>query len=264
MVWHGATGSGKSYQLRVYLSREHFANGVRVYVIDQDEQQEYAGRFCTYLGGSRVPIRTLADAEAFAFDQVANPDVVVWDLHESDEAERGAIFATLKAKLCAYQLSGRKRRCALVIDEAVTLTEDEPGRKALGDLARRGRHFGVELHTLTQRLTDWLDTGIGRAIQSNAANGWYGQMEDRELREIVDKGTELSAEEQERIRKAGQGEGLLLTAGRRVWVSLYGHTSEAEFEAFNTDRDELEADDGEELAKDRRNGHATAIALATL
>jgi hypothetical protein len=190
--------------------------------------------------------------------------VVVWDLHESDEQERGAIFAELKAKLCAYQLSGARRRCALVVDEAITVTEDDQGRRALGDLARRGRHFGVELHTLTQRLTDWLDTSIGRAIQSNAANGWYGQMEDRELREIVDKGTELSPEEQERIRKAGQGEGLLLTAGRRVWVSLYGHTSEAEFAHFNTDRDDLEADDGEDLAENRRNGHATATALATL
>jgi hypothetical protein len=35
-----------------------------VYVIDQDEQQEYAGRFCDYLGGSRVPIKTVDDAEA--------------------------------------------------------------------------------------------------------------------------------------------------------------------------------------------------------
>jgi hypothetical protein len=33
MCWHGSTGSGKGYQLRVYLSREHFANGLRVYVI---------------------------------------------------------------------------------------------------------------------------------------------------------------------------------------------------------------------------------------
>jgi hypothetical protein len=233
---------------------------VRVYVIDQDEQQEYAGRFCAYLRGSRVPVRTLAEAKAFSFDQVANPDVVVWDLHESDEAERGAIFATLKAKLCAYQLAGARRRCALVVDEALTVTEDELGRKALGDLARRGRHFGVELHTLTQRLTDWLDTGIGRAIQSNAANGWYGQMEDRELREIVDKGTDLSPEEQERIRKAGQGEGLLITAGRRVWVSLYGHTSEAEFDAFNTDREELGADEDDEQEEDRRNGHVATVA----
>jgi hypothetical protein len=88
-------------------------------------------------------------------------------------------------------------------------------------------------------------------------------MEDRELREIVEKGTELSAEEQERIRKAGQGAGLLLTAGRRVWVSLYGHTWPAEFEMANTDREELEDDDGEEVAEDRRNGHATGIVLAT-
>ncbi|MDQ6669552.1 MAG: hypothetical protein M3069_02110 [Chloroflexota bacterium] len=47
------------------LSRERFANGLRVYGIDQDEQQEYAGGFCDYLGGSREPIRTVADAKAF-------------------------------------------------------------------------------------------------------------------------------------------------------------------------------------------------------
>jgi hypothetical protein len=258
MCWHGSTGSGKGYQLRVYLSREHFANGLRVYVIDQDEQQEYAGRFCAYLGGSTVSIRNLGDAERFSFDQVANPNVVVWDLHESDEAERGAIFATLKANLCAYQLSGRKRRMALVVDEAITVTEDELGRKALGDLARRGRHFGVELHVLTQRVSDWFDTQIGRAIQSTTANQWYGQMEDVELREIVEHGTVLSDEEQEHIRRAGQGEGLLVTAGRRVWVSLYGHTSPEEFEAFNTDHEEAtdaDVDDEEDQANERRNGH---------
>lgn len=244
MCWHGSTGSGKGYQLRVYLSREHFANGLRIYVIDQDEQQEYAGRFCDYLNGSRVPIRTLLDAELFTFTGVPNPDVVVWDLHESEETSRGAIFAELKRKLCDYQLSGRKRRMALVVDEAVTVTEDDQGRKALGDLARRGRHFGVELHVLTQRVSDWFDTQIGRTIQGTAANQWYGQMEDREVREIVEHGTDLSIEEQELIRRAGQGEGLLVTAGQRVWVSLYGHTSPDEFRAFNTDKEEVEYDDG--------------------
>ena len=55
------------------LSRERFANGLRVYGIDQDEQQEYAGRFCAYLDGSRVPIRTLADAEASASSTLPTP-----------------------------------------------------------------------------------------------------------------------------------------------------------------------------------------------
>jgi len=33
------------------------------------------------LGGSRVPIRTLADVEAFHFQRVGNPDIMIWDLH---------------------------------------------------------------------------------------------------------------------------------------------------------------------------------------
>jgi type IV secretory pathway VirB4 component len=49
MYWYGTSGAGKGYSLRVLLSRERFANGLRVYGIDQDEQQDYAGRFCDYL-----------------------------------------------------------------------------------------------------------------------------------------------------------------------------------------------------------------------
>jgi hypothetical protein len=41
---------GKTFQLRVHLSLEHFANGLQVSAIDRDEQQENAGRFCAYLG----------------------------------------------------------------------------------------------------------------------------------------------------------------------------------------------------------------------
>jgi len=72
--------------LRVLLLRERFANGLRIYGIDQDEQQEYAGRFCDYLGGSRVPIGSVADVDTFSFADVANPDVVIWDLHEQTNA----------------------------------------------------------------------------------------------------------------------------------------------------------------------------------
>jgi hypothetical protein len=104
MCWYGTSGAGKGYSLRVLLSRERFANGLRVYGIDQDEQQEYAGRFCEYLGGLRVPIRTLADAEGFHFIGVdlgpgRNDDVVIWDLHESDERDRGAISPHSRSSL---------------------------------------------------------------------------------------------------------------------------------------------------------------------
>jgi hypothetical protein len=259
--WYGTSGAGKGYSLRVLLSRERFANGLRIYGIDQDEQQEYAGRFCDYLGGTWVPIRTVVDAEVFTFASVCNPDVVIWDLHESDERDRGAIFATLKGHLVAHLLK-HPGRAAFIVDEAVTVTEDELGARTLGDLVRRGRHFGLEVHVLTQRVTDWFDSRIGRTIQSVAASKWFGQMEPRELYEIGPS-LGLSPEERDRIEKAGQGEGLLVTTGRRVWVNLYGHTSPAEFEMANTDvLTGIDVVEGENSS--RRNGHvATAAAYAT-
>jgi hypothetical protein len=131
-----------------------------------------------------MAIRTLADAEAFTFDQVTNPDIVLWDMDESDERDRGVIFATLRTKLVDRLLTC-PGRAAFIVDEAVTVTEDELGARTLGDLVRRGRHFGLEVHVLTQRVTDWFDSRIGRTIQSVAASKWFGQLEPRELYEIA-------------------------------------------------------------------------------
>jgi hypothetical protein len=243
MCWYGTSGAGKGYSLRVLLSRERFANRLRVYGIDQDEQREYAGRFCEYLDGTSVPIRSVEDAQRFATLWAETPhgcgqwsaDVLIWDLHESDERARGAIFAVLKSALAAHVLS-YPGRAALIVDEAITLTDDQVGEQTLGDLIRRGRHFGLEVHVLTQRVSDWFDTRIGRTIQSVAASKWFGQMEPRELYEIGPS-LGLSAEERERIERAGQGEGLLVTAGQRVWVNLFGHTSPDEYAMANTDPD---------------------------
>jgi hypothetical protein len=70
------------------------------------------------------------------------------------------------------------------------------------------------VHVLTQRVTDWFDSRIGRTIQNVAASKWFGQMEARELYEIAPS-LGISPEERDRIAKAGQGEGLLVTTGRR-------------------------------------------------
>jgi hypothetical protein len=106
---------------------------------------------------------------------------VLWDLHESDERDRGAIFAALKSKLVAHLLISPER-AAFIVDEAVTVTEDELGARTLGDLVRRAALWprGARAH---ERATDWFDSRIGRTIQSVAASKWFGQMEARELYE---------------------------------------------------------------------------------
>src|SRR5437763_10793775 len=86
-----------------------------------------------------MAIRTLADAETFTFDQVTNPDIVLWDMDESDERDRGVIFATLRTKLVDRLLTC-PGRAAFIVDEAVSVTEDELGARTLGDLVHRGRH----------------------------------------------------------------------------------------------------------------------------
>ena len=186
------------------LSRERFANGLRIYGIDQDEQQEYAGRFCAYLGGTAVPIRTLADAQAFHFPEVASPDVVLWDLHNSDEGDRGSSSPNSKPKLVS-QVLANPGRAAFIVDEAVTVTEDELGARTLGDLVRRGPHFGLEVHVHPARhrlvrQSHRADDPERRGLQVVRTDG------ARELYEIAPS-LGISPKERERIEKAGQGEG---------------------------------------------------------
>jgi hypothetical protein len=101
------------------------------------------------------------------------------------------------------------------------------------------------------------DVVIWDLHRSVAASKWFGQLEPRELYEIAPS-LGLSPEERDRIEKAGQGEGLLVTTGRRVWVNLYGHTSLGEFAMANTDVVEVGVD-----LHDRRNGHARTLVGST-
>jgi hypothetical protein len=68
----------------------------------------------------------MEDAEWFAFADVRNQDVVISDLHESDERDGSAIFTQPKSRLVEHMLSS-SGRAAFIVDEAVTMTEDEAG-----------------------------------------------------------------------------------------------------------------------------------------
>jgi hypothetical protein len=68
----------------------------------------------------------MEDAEWFAFAEVRNQDVVISDLHESDERDRSAIFTQPKRRLVEHMLSS-SGRAAFIVDEAVTMTEDGAG-----------------------------------------------------------------------------------------------------------------------------------------
>jgi len=58
----------------------------RGYGIDQDEQQGTQADAATTWVGPRSAVVALETAQSFSFDDVANPDVVIWDLHEQTNA----------------------------------------------------------------------------------------------------------------------------------------------------------------------------------
>jgi hypothetical protein len=64
MAWYGTTNAGKGMGAHLLWSRLHWAQGVRIFGIDQDEQHEHCGRFLTYLGGRKLTPRDSQDAAA--------------------------------------------------------------------------------------------------------------------------------------------------------------------------------------------------------
>jgi hypothetical protein len=176
---------------------------------------------------------------------------VIWDLHESDERDRGAIFAALKTHLVTYLLE-HPGRAAFIVDEAVTVTEDDLGARTLGDLVRprpafrpRGPLAHPVRHGLVRQSHRAHRSKRGR-IQVVRPDGSARAVRDRTVARALTRGMRPD-------RKSGQGEGLFVTTGRRVSVSLYGHTSPGEFNMTNTD---VLAPIGED--DDRRNGHDAA------
>lgn len=232
--WYGWTGSGKGFGVRCYLTRRHYADRLRIFVWDADEaQHEYADRWCTMMQGIRLEPRSLEDVRRLEFDPLWQ--IVVLDVTGMPDGERSAAFAVWKNKVQAHVLEF-PGDTAFVVDEATTLAydSDPAGALALGDAVQRWRKMGIEVHVLTQRVSDWFGTAIGRKIQGNLAVKWYGAQEDSELEDVARK-VNLSTEERDRIGAAGIGQGLLVAFGRRVWADLYDHTSPDEYQAYHTD-----------------------------
>jgi hypothetical protein len=125
-------------------------------------------------------------------------------------------------------------RSIVFVDEAVTVSEDPAGERALRDGANRSRHWGQSLNVITQRPSTWFGTAVGRAIQGNSDAWWCGAQQPRELAEVSDA-LELTDEERRSVRTAGIGTGLLVSGGRRVWLDLFDKLSPSEFAAFHSD-----------------------------
>src|SRR5262249_32990376 len=157
---------------------EHFSKDLRIFVVDSDEQGEYAGRFCTYLHGRRIPVRSLEELNAGQLSR--NDSVVVFDLATCPDGTWGEAFARIKQMVQDHVLQ-YPGPTAFVLDEATMVLGDTAASFALGDAIRTWRHFNIAVHVLTQRVSDWSTSDLGRQVQGVIGTWWCGQQSPREI-----------------------------------------------------------------------------------
>lgn len=251
--WYGMTNSGKGVAAHILWSRLYLLQGFRIFGIDQDEQHEHCGRFLEYLGGRKLTPRDAADTEDIVLHR--DDGVVILDLsHIRTDAEAGEIYAAWAEVVKRHMLT-HPGRSIFFTDEATRIAASDAGATALARSAERSRHWGQSSHVMTQRPSTWFDSAVGRAIQGNCDAWWCGAQKPRELHEVAEA-LELADEEREAVRKAGIGQGLLVSGQRRVWLDLYEKLSPAEYAAFNSDPIV-----DEQTSSERRNGAHASPAL---
>ncbi len=229
MAFYATSGAGKGYAAKVLLARLAMGQDVRVFGVDQDEDEEYT-RLTEYLGGQVIRLQT-SDADLSRVD-LSRP-ATIFNLAEVRDQHRGRLFSEIKRLVWAWvQTHGGP--ASFVVDEAVTLLRDELAANELEDLVRRGRHIQLGGVFITQRVADFFNTTCGQVIQAIAASQWYGQQLPTELARVSDV-LRLSPAERDFLQSAGIGEGLLVAMGQRVAMSLWGHTSPEEYDMANTD-----------------------------
>jgi hypothetical protein len=223
MAVYGGSGAGKGYLMRVYHARKFFQHDVGVWVIDSDEQHEYAGRFCQYLRGQAPVIRSADDVDAVPITRSST--VVCWDLSECPDGEYGAAFVRIVRRLRDY-VDQHVAATDFMIDEAVNVLRHPQAAQQLNDLIQRGRHWDIGVNVVTQLPSDWFGSDLGRRVHGLVDSWWCGQQNPAEVDQVAST-LRLTAEEKTRIEGAARGRGLLATFNgtRRVWLDLYEKVS---------------------------------------
>ncbi len=169
------------------------------------------------------------DAGLWAGPSVAMPDadLVVLDIHDLENAPENvqrAQYANVLGFAWDLIRQDRGERKMLVVDEAWMLV-DPNVPQALGFLKRmskRARKYGCSVNVVTQNAVDFLAPEVareGEPVLANASTKLLLRQEAKDL-PTVSALFQLSEAEQERLRSARVGEGLLIAGNHRAWVRI--------------------------------------------
>lgn len=193
-----------------------------------------------------VPFTTGSHRELFAGASSVATDghLVVYSLrHLPDEMRAAGTLLVLDAVWRRVAGAARRQQRLIVVDEAWQLMRDPSGARFLLTLAKSARKHWAALSVVTQDAADLLATDLGLAVVGNAATQVLMRQEPPAMPALADA-FRLSQGEQQFLREARRGDGLLLAGTDRVGFS----TIASRFEHSLATTDPAELTDEEAVA----------------
>ncbi len=157
----------------------------------------------------------------------AGADLVVLDIHDLENAPESvqrAQYANVLGYAWDLIRADRSERKVLVVDEAWMLV-DPNVPQAIGFLKRmskRARKYSCSVNVVTQNPIDFLAPEVareGEPVLANASTKFLLRQEAKDLPTVATL-FGLSEAEQDRLRTARRGEGLLIAGNHRAWVVI--------------------------------------------
>ncbi|MDQ1437485.1 MAG: hypothetical protein QOK43_1114 [Acidimicrobiaceae bacterium] len=202
---------------------------------DDPTARRLAHRLAPFVSGSH---RELFDGPTSA---ATDGHLVVYSLrHLPDEMRAAGTLLVLDA-VWRKVVGGERQRRLIVCDEAWQLMRDPAGARFLLTLAKSARKHWAALSVVTQDAADLLASDLGMAVVGNSATQVLMRQEPTAMPALA-AAFRLSQGEQQFLREANRGDGLLLAGTDRVGFSTIA--SPFEHRLATTDPAELsEMDD---------------------
>lgn len=170
-----------------------------------------------------------SDAPLWAGPSTPTPDsdVVVLDIHDLENAPdhvQRAQYGNVLGYAWDLVRADRTRRVLLVVDEAWMLVDPRSPQALsfLKKMAKRIRKYSGSLNVVSQNAVDFLAPEVareGEPVLANASTKLLLRQEAKDL-PTVSALFQLSDAEQDKLRSARVGEGLLLAGNHRAWVTI--------------------------------------------
>ena len=169
------------------------------------------------------------DARLFMGEHLVAPDAsfIVLDTHDVEDLDPNLKRAVLWNALgFAWNLVKRNKEATkiLVVDEAWMLVDPSTPQAMtfMQNLAKRARKYQCSFNVASQNVIDFLDPSVarqGQVILNNSSFKLLLRQEPNDLAAIAGL-FQLTDREQDLLRRAPRGQGLLTAGNQRVWAHI--------------------------------------------